>query len=546
MSDGEITAQDLTMRGQQYRNFDPGEVAAVIDNQGIEAGQRVLRFIESARFEPFLSATSKFFDRLDRDEQDTFTQRNPDVVQWMTVWNESEEFNPLDDLRSEASDLLTSDRSERTEPPVSFERRELTHETLLRDMAFRRRSYRNWTPGEFREIAQQDHSISRGMLDELELFDAEIRQEIDTPVEVDGKTVGRALFDRIEAGRFEPVASNAHTFFAPLDPDERRLFARRNPGMTEWLSIWGFLQDLIHGNQLFSLSDVSFPLVPEIKPGEPNTGFSEDEINDPSVDKPCHLMPDVIRGVLDRLGRDPCKINLGECQRFAETIQEHVPDADLIDNIEFASRTQGIGSHVFLRCDGRFYDSEAPDGVTDFRDLPFFERNFDDEQLIGAFIKDRKVAKEGVFVPGEPQDFADEVGVDLDDLNGIERGIFDKANKEREQSRDDDDNTVWLEVVITQGRPFTPGEEIEVAENIEDNTMTPARKVFCTSDDNVLTCFIMLDVDRVPSARIDFFERALERAEAEWIGRSFDQLNIVDEEEVREAIGPPTGDIGNQ
>lgn len=42
---------------------------------------------------------------------------------------------------------------------------------------------------------------------------------------------------------------------------------------------------------------------------------------------------------------------------------------------DLISREQmGWGLHVFAVCDGRVYDSEAPDGVTGIFDLPFYER----------------------------------------------------------------------------------------------------------------------------------------------------------------------------
>ena len=31
-------------------------------------------------------------------------------------------------------------------------------------------------------------------------------------------------------------------------------------------------------------------------------------------------------------------------------------------------------NHCFVEYQGRFYDSEAPEGVDDYRDLPFFKR----------------------------------------------------------------------------------------------------------------------------------------------------------------------------
>lgn len=46
------------------------------------------------------------------------------------------------------------------------------------------------------------------------------------------------------------------------------------------------------------------------------------------------------------------------------------------DELDALSGAAGFtsGTHVFMHLDGRFYDSEAPDGVASFLELPFFER----------------------------------------------------------------------------------------------------------------------------------------------------------------------------
>lgn len=46
------------------------------------------------------------------------------------------------------------------------------------------------------------------------------------------------------------------------------------------------------------------------------------------------------------------------------------------DELDVLSAAAGFtgGTHIFMCFNGRFYDSEAPDGVANFLELPFFER----------------------------------------------------------------------------------------------------------------------------------------------------------------------------
>lgn len=229
----EVTAQDLFIRGQQYRNFDPVELVGVAFNEGLSEARDVLRFVESGRFEPFLDNTSDMFARLDRDEKETFTRRNPDLVQWMSAYNVTEELNPYGDFAALASEVLIDGRDRADSDAVPpFEPKAIGDDDLLESLKTRRRSYRNFTPHEIRQIL------------------------------TNGNFEAREVLGRIESGRFDPVLGRGHKFFAPLDPDERRLFARRNPGMMEWISVWGAAQHLIHGDQFFTFSDMSFPFVP--------------------------------------------------------------------------------------------------------------------------------------------------------------------------------------------------------------------------------------------------------------------------------------------
>lgn len=119
----------------------------------------------------------------------------------------------------------------------------------------------------------------------------------------------------------------------------------------------------------------------------------------------CEQLPDVIRGVVNRWGRDPCDINMGECAIFADAVRDQVPDVTVVDNVEWVA--QGAfdvkAEHAFLECGGRFYDSETPDGVDDWRDLPFFQRNFTVADVSDAFVVTGNdsgwVVEAGVWLP---------------------------------------------------------------------------------------------------------------------------------------------------
>jgi hypothetical protein len=268
-----LTAADVRSKGHSWRGHAPEDIVAIIENPELQnvdrdnltEAQGALRFIEAGRFEPFLEATSDFFFKLDRDEQQMFLRRNPDVVEWMTVWNQAHGFNPYTGFRETARENLGGDPPEAVNADP-FERGDLTAaDTPLKDMMFRRRSYRNWTPGEFQDIMDREEiEITRGIATELDIFTPEARQKIDFPVDESAKSVARKLFERIEAGRFDTLVSEAQEFFNPLDSDERRAFALRNPGIIMWMSARGRSQHMPHGEQLFPFSDGVLPTLEEV------------------------------------------------------------------------------------------------------------------------------------------------------------------------------------------------------------------------------------------------------------------------------------------
>jgi len=253
------TLGDIRAKGHSYRGHAPDDVLAIVNNpdldnadrENLQQAQDALAFIEGGRFGPWLEAVSEFFFRLDADEAEAFTRRNPDTVEWMSAYNAAHELNPYTEYRDLARQSLGPDREAASNPP-RFDPVTLSDGALLNDMTHRRRSYRNWSPLEFAEIAARDSvMVTAGAAAGLGMGDAQWREETEFPIDVGGEYVASHLFDRIEAGRFAPVLETVLRMFARLDPDERRSFARRNPGQVVYASERGNTVSMIHHEQLF-------------------------------------------------------------------------------------------------------------------------------------------------------------------------------------------------------------------------------------------------------------------------------------------------------
>jgi len=252
--DDPMQATDLIHgRGHSYRGFHPEELRDLYQNvqamtdapnpegEAREEVQSVWAFIESGRLEPMVEAISDFFFKLDGDERELFTRRNPDMVMWMSVWNDTHGLNPYQRFADMASESLGPERDAAANPPA-FEREPPSdrYGNLLSDMMFRRRSYRNWSPEEFRDIMGEGKiAVTRSMARELDLYTPDAREDMDFPQDEPGRYLVRTLLDRVEAGRFNEVAAAFQKHYRMLDPDERRMMERRNPGLSTWMVAWG-------------------------------------------------------------------------------------------------------------------------------------------------------------------------------------------------------------------------------------------------------------------------------------------------------------------
>jgi len=73
----------------------------------------------------------------------------------------------------------------------------------------------------------------------------------------------------------------------------------------------------------------------------------------------------------DNRGFSPYSINCGYCDIFAEQVVEELREGEIEETAFHANNPQ----HVWVYYQGKYYDSEVPFGVDDWRELPIFLRN---------------------------------------------------------------------------------------------------------------------------------------------------------------------------
>lgn len=101
------------------------------------------------------------------------------------------------------------------------------------------------------------------------------------------------------------------------------------------------------------------------------------------------MISKVIRNVLaewKKEGFTPAGINESFCEDFAENVTYVFDEGvkitwgmDEVDRylgpIDLDAKAEVSLGHCFLLYKGKFFDSERPDGVGEFLDLPFFQRS---------------------------------------------------------------------------------------------------------------------------------------------------------------------------
>lgn len=96
---------------------------------------------------------------------------------------------------------------------------------------------------------------------------------------------------------------------------------------------------------------------------------------------------------------------------------------------------------------------------------------------------------------------------------------------------------IWLELRVTQGHRFSPEDEHATSGLIEETLDIPARDVFCEAESNFAWCYVLAEESaRVDVSRLSFFEHELRRAFRGEVGRSLDDVQVIDPTEVERHI----------
>lgn len=98
------------------------------------------------------------------------------------------------------------------------------------------------------------------------------------------------------------------------------------------------------------------------------------------------MITKAIQYFLKAYDESPYQINCGLCEEFATDVLKRLghPYKDETDercmlwhdNMPDCTEEEAAHwSHCFIKWDGKFYDSECPEGVTEWRKLPIFVNN---------------------------------------------------------------------------------------------------------------------------------------------------------------------------
>lgn len=80
----------------------------------------------------------------------------------------------------------------------------------------------------------------------------------------------------------------------------------------------------------------------------------------------------------------PQDVNGGMCYEFAQAVAEIVPGAEIVNGemVFMGDPSADDGVHHFVHHQGKFYDSECPNGVEDYAYLPCIARERHDRIYI--------------------------------------------------------------------------------------------------------------------------------------------------------------------
>jgi len=80
--------------------------------------------------------------------------------------------------------------------------------------------------------------------------------------------------------------------------------------------------------------------------------------------------------------KTPAQLNSGECHYIAWAINKVFPQFKIVDTDDYRKELRDAGiknasDHAFVEYKGKFYDVEAPNGVSHPAELPFYKRFMD-------------------------------------------------------------------------------------------------------------------------------------------------------------------------
>lgn len=104
-----------------------------------------------------------------------------------------------------------------------------------------------------------------------------------------------------------------------------------------------------------------------------------------------------------------------------------------------------------------------------------------------------------------------------------------------------------MELRVTQGHDFTTEDEHETSEIVEEAVDIPARRIFFEAESHFSWCYVLADESaRLNVNTLTFFQSELRRAFREQVGRSLDEINVIDPAEVERHIPEAVRQPGQQ
>lgn len=261
-----ITIDQFRSNGHSYRNFSPNLFNHLIKSTQAETDTNNqndkalsgLTFIEDTRFRSFIEAVTDVFEHLSETDKELFTTRNPETVQWIQVYKKSLGKNINTYWWWIARKHMTTDNlgENIANNPIKFSRRRrrnsIRNTGLIESLLNRDTEYSNWTPQEIQTLLDKETiELSKSTVYNIEYRTQDFRNTVSYPVKENPENMIRNdILPRIEGSRFNKMLKRLMDFYAPLDPDERKMFSKQNPGLVMWVSVYGESQHLIHQDQL--------------------------------------------------------------------------------------------------------------------------------------------------------------------------------------------------------------------------------------------------------------------------------------------------------